>query len=388
MAMIPPQPAPGSWAARTSSRAGRRRARLDARRLLKQALASALSGTGADAMLGSMRRGSAPLVIAYHRVVESYAESSPRGMPGMLVSRGMLERHLDRIGRRYRFVSLDDIGAALSRRGRARAVAAVTFDDGYRDVYEQAFPLLVRKGIPAAVFVVSDLVGTEGLQMHDRLFLLLTRAVVRWPHVRSVFTRRMAAANIPAWRRDGIHRASVDAMALTRALLQALTLAHLLALMEELETLIGAGDPRDRPELFSLTWKMLAEMRATGMTIGSHTRSHALLGHETAEVQAQEIDGSRRRLEKGLACRVTHFAYPDGSFNAAAVQAVADAGYDWAYTACPHHDPRHPSLTISRRVLWEHSSVNASGEFAPAILDCQMQGFFSGRRDCRRRSHA
>ena len=60
------------------------------------------------------------------------------------------------------FVSLDELGQRLSEGRRDdRPLAAVTFDDGYRDVYENAFPMLVRKGIPAAVFVVTKLIGTS-----------------------------------------------------------------------------------------------------------------------------------------------------------------------------------------------------------------------------------
>lgn len=384
--MIPPESVRDAWPAAGLERPRRRR--LDPRRFVKQTLASALSSTGADAMLGAMRRGSAPLVVGYHRVVDNYQESSRRGMPGMLVSRNMLERHLDRIGRRYRFGTLDEVGEALRRTNRsARAVAAVTFDDGYRDVYEHAFPLLMRKGIPAAVFVVSDLIGQPRLQTHDHLYFLLIRAVRCWPEVHGVVVERLQAAAVPEWRREAVQRASTNAMALTRALLLALTRAHLQALMRDLEQRIGGVDPGERPDLFSLSWEMLVEMRAKGITIGSHTRRHALLGQETDEVLAREVDGSRLALEARLGARVTHFAYPDGSFNRAAVQAVADAGYQWAFTSCPHPNRQHPGLTIPRRVLWEYSSVNASGEFDPAIFDCQTQGFFSGRRDCRRASH-
>jgi len=88
----------------------------------------------------------------------------------------MLERHLDWLGRRFRFVSLDDLGARLDGSDGSRdAIAAITFDDGYRDFYDHAFPLLMQKGIPAAVFVVTGLVDTTGVQTHDELYLLLTR---------------------------------------------------------------------------------------------------------------------------------------------------------------------------------------------------------------------
>ena len=59
----------------------------------------------------------------------------------MLTSRRMLEAQLDWIGRRFRFVSLDELGAQLGGRARPAApLAAVTFDDGYRDVYEHGVP--------------------------------------------------------------------------------------------------------------------------------------------------------------------------------------------------------------------------------------------------------
>src|SRR5207244_10396360 len=64
-------------------------------------------------------------------------------------------------------------------RGDTKPMAAVTFDDGYRDVYERAFPLLQRKGIPAAVFVVTDLVGTRHPQICDHLYLVLMQAFAR-----------------------------------------------------------------------------------------------------------------------------------------------------------------------------------------------------------------
>src|SRR5207249_3849824 len=107
-------------------------------------------------------------------VVESFADAARTEMPSMLIGRDMFERHLDVIGQHFRFVSLDEIGVRIeSGSPFTERVAAITFDDGYRDVYEQAYPLLARKGIPAAVFVVTDLVGQTSWQHHDRLYRLV-----------------------------------------------------------------------------------------------------------------------------------------------------------------------------------------------------------------------
>src|SRR4030095_5496505 len=78
------------------------------------------------------------------------------------------------IGRRFRFVSVDELGDALE--AGQTDIAAVTFDDGYPAVYETAFPLLKRKGIPAAFFVVTGVVGTSELMLYDRLYLAVRHA--------------------------------------------------------------------------------------------------------------------------------------------------------------------------------------------------------------------
>lgn len=386
--MTPPRAVDDAWGPRARRSGGIDAGRVDTRRLVKQLLATAVTGMGVGAVLGAMLRGFAPLVVGYHRVVDDFDEKARGSIPGMLVSRAMLERHLDRIGRTYRFVSLDDLAAILERGGPVpRDIAAVTFDDGYRDVYEHAVPLLLRKGIPAAVFVVSNIVGTRQLQVHDRLFLLLGRAASRPDQLEMILARRFEEASVPADRRDAINASGGSALAMTRALLETLPFDHLESVMDDLEAAVGPARTRNDQDLWSMDWAMLADMRAKGFAIGSHSCRHTLLANETPDVMRREADASRRRLETALGGPIVHFAYPDGSFNTTAIRAVGMAGYKFAYTACSHLNRERPLLTIPRRILWERSSVDAAGRFAPAILDCQVQGLFARGRDCRQSTH-
>ena len=125
-------------------------------------------------------------------------------------------------------------------------------------------------------------------------------------------------------------------------------------------------------------------MRRDGFIIGSHTRSHVSLPTESPEVIADELVTSKRHLEAGLGEPITHFAYPGGQFNAAVVDAVARAGYLYAYTACQHGEQQHPALTIERLLLWEGSSVDADGQFSPAILNCQAHDLWPPVKQCGR----
>src|SRR5438445_5145795 len=104
---------------------------------LKVALASAIAGASRlQHHATRAREQRRPLILGYHRVVENFAEVARTEMPSMLISRSMFEQHIDWVGRTFRFVTLDEIGEhMLTGAPFIEPVAAVTFDDGYRDVH-------------------------------------------------------------------------------------------------------------------------------------------------------------------------------------------------------------------------------------------------------------
>ena len=350
---------------------------------LKTALASTISRAHDHGLAASLaRRRERPLVLGYHRVVEDFASAARTEMPSMLTSTKMFERHLDCIGRHFRFVSLDEIGAhMLSDQPFEDPVAAVTFDDGYADVYEHAYPVLKRKGIPAGIFVVTDLVGRPFWQVHDKLYHLVSKAFAMWDDRRRELCGLMTTLGLstePIMRTRDATRTPLLAVS---AILPALPIADVRRVMDGLEASVGNGC-QDIPR--TLDWAELEEMCRGGITIGSHTKSHVSLPAESPADAADELEGSRAMLESRLGEPIVHFAYPGGQFTAPVIDAVAKAGYRFAYTACQHGHPQHPALTIERLLLWEGSSVDADGRFSPAILNCQAQDLWPPSRKCDR----
>jgi len=337
--------------------------------------------TGAAEVLGTLASPtSAPVVIGYHRVVEDFNASAATSIPSMLVTRQMLERHLDWLGQSFRFVSLDELGARLDGSdGSNDSIAAITFDDGYRDLYEHAFPLLQKKGIPSAVFVVTGLVGTTGVQAHDKLYLLLARRVAARSSKPCGLADLLRCIEIlmPGIDTKGPYAA-------TRALLEALTQDSIRRVIAALEAEVSISEDTYKP-FYSLTWEMLHRMQQAGVTVGSHTRSHIVMTNESGERVANEVTESREEIEERLGTSVRHFAYPSGIFNTASVKAVADAGYRFGYTVCSHRDTGHPQLTVPRTFLWEKSSLDFRGAFSGPILNCQIRRAFDVVSGCRQR---
>jgi len=356
------------------------------RRMVKTGLASALSWSGTDRLLDGpdllIRR---PVVLCYHRTVENFADWANHSLPSMLTSRAMLERHLDCLGRRFDFVSLDDLCAwQEGKKDFKRSVAAVTFDDGYADVYHHAFPLLQKKGIPAAIFVPTDLAGTSDLQIHDRLFLLLARAFKDWGYDNAVgVVRSYLGRGKPAAYAQNIGFDEWTPSNAVSSLLGSLPREEIHRLIESLDGEIEI-EPGELNGHSTLTWEMIIAMHRAGVTVGSHTKTHVELINEEPRTILDEIKGSRSRLEQRLGTEVTHIAYPDGQFNAAVIKAAALSGYRYGYTSCRHRDVSYPLLTIPRILLWENSCIDAHGDFSPAIFKCLVRGLFPFTDTCLR----
>jgi hypothetical protein len=220
-----------------------------------------------------------PLILGYHRVVDDFETIARNEMASMLTSCEMFERHLDVVGRHFRFVSLDEIGRHLeSGEPFTERVAAVTFDDGYRDNYEQAFPILKRKGIPAAVFVVTDLIGQPFWQIHDKLYHLVAKAFAAWDDPRNELSRVLSELGLPAGHllRNRLATSSPQMMVSAPA-----------CRICPCRTSGGDGRPRSHTGngfhniALSLTWPMIEEMHRAGSR-SARTRASRLAARGVA----------------------------------------------------------------------------------------------------------
>ncbi len=350
--------------------------------LVKTGVAAALGWTGADRAVASWTGTKAlPLVLGYHAVVEDVRAHVGRAILPNLISLAMLERQLEWIGRRYRFIALDELGAQLERgEPFAQPSAAVTFDDGYAGVYHHALPVLKRKGIPAGIFIVTEATGRLELQLYDKTYLLLEKVLPVLGHSEERFRRLLDAKDVHLDAGNGGRRLD-DAFRTMRWLFTTLTQNKLRRVIEALETVCRIDDDA-YPEMQSLDWEMVRSMADSGMTIGSHTQTHALLTEESVEQVADQTVGSMLTLRDKLKRPVEHFAYPDGRFNTAVVSAVADAGYRFGYGTCLRRDPRHPFLTIPRTLLWERSCADSAGKFSPALMSCHANRLYDFWSPC------
>ena len=201
----------------------------------------------------------------------------------------------------------------------------ITFDDGYLDNYQIAYPILRSHGAQGVFFLATSMVGSSEMPWWDRIaYLVKTRA--QTPDSLSAI-RHELAVDIET---NGID-ASLNHILKFYKLPDNSNPAHFL---QELAQEAGGEESPATPRRF-LDWTEAREMIAGGMAIGSHTHSHCVLSQLPPESQREELSQSRNILRDKLGIAARALAYPVGgktSFTAETQDAARQAGYRAAFS--------------------------------------------------------
>ena len=341
------------------------------REVVKSTLAVATHTSGfLSLMAASRRRWHGPVVhvLAFHRVVDDL-ERLPEGVIRSLsITTRSFERLCETVARHFEVLSLEAaaevVGGSRTLHRAGRDGLVITFDDGYRDVYLRAWPILERHGLPATIFVPSGYIDTEQLLEHDRLHALLLYARRRHLDLAALGgdLSRPLLTEATALLRSALPTA--PAVVLDR-LITGLPAELLMALGDDLEERLGSPVLDEGAHVMSA--RELTAIARAGLELGAHTVHHVALVHEPPDRVRRELEESRRRIEAltGRPCRT--FAYCNGLWHPALVQAVRAAGYRVAVTTWDElnlqgQDP----LLLGRKTLCEGHVCGLGGAYSEA----------------------
>jgi len=291
---------------------------------MKEAIATRLlCRTGLRFLLERAIRWSGVLALNYHRV--GNGNQSP-------FDRGLWSADADAFTNQIRFcksqldvITPDDLPQVLTH-GSGR-YALITFDDGYRDNYEIAFPILKAEGVPATFFITTGFVDAPQLPWWDE---------IAW----MVRTSRQERVELPRWIPAPISFDEPEREEAVRTLLRAYkampaesTGCYLDAVAEA--TRSGRCDASGVGRGLWMDWAMLREMRASGMTVAGHTVTHPVLARTSIKRQREEILGCGARLAEEMGEPMRYFSYPigkPGSFDGVTQDCLREAGVRYAFS--------------------------------------------------------
>jgi peptidoglycan/xylan/chitin deacetylase (PgdA/CDA1 family) len=271
-----------------------------------------------------LRKASSPkfVILCYHRVgtggVPLYSE-----LPAEIFAEQM--RH---VSENYRVLSLEGICRALENPTSAESGVAVTFDDGYHGVYEEAFPALKKYQIPATVFLTVDAIETGQIAWYDRVFLALNVTPKDQLDLELDRVRHVTLSS-PRQRLE----AAIEIMSYMRKLPDWRRKECCAVLEKQVEL------PKEKLANRMMNWQHVQTMQRAGITFGSHTLSHPVVSQLPPDEMERELLESKKILEEKLDCPVLDFAFPFGQLHDCGLEmtapVVARCGYRSASTTVP-----------------------------------------------------
>lgn len=313
---------------------------------LKKSVAGAASALG---LLERARKNARPpwRVLMYHRIINPETESYPLEA-GMYVRPATFRMHLEYLKKSCNVVLLDDLIASIkANTAIAPGTVALTFDDGWKDNYTNAFPLLKEFGLPATVFVATSFVGTTRLFWSDEV------------------CRAMGVA----WRRDstrdqvfnlfrselGLEISSDLFTALDSAIDRLKVEKHenregTVAVLRKLVSQTFAEEHR------FLSGSEIQEMHRSGIAFGSHSHSHRNLTElSPLELERDLLESKDKFATMEIPCS-TCFCYPGGYRNEIVMRAVSGAGFQSVLTTGRAIENTKRLLHVRRHAIHEDVS--------------------------------
>lgn len=286
----------------------------------RELLSKGLEGLGLGAVLRSTVKWNGLVVLNYHRVGNWQAEPWDRDL--FSASQEAFARQVRFLKSNFDLVGVDDMAAIENKPGR---YVQITFDDGYRDNHDVAFPILKAAGAFATFFVCTGFIDQGGIPWWDELAWIVNHAHV--DHLQGF----MDLHDLPL-RGD----ARLKTIRRLNDLYDSLPDDVRQSFLDDFAQAVGTQRcPISESQKLWMNWEMVKAMHEGGMSIGGHTLNHVELSRHSETEQMQEILGSCQRITEMTGAPVKTFSFPYGaphSFNQETRNALAQAGIRYGYS--------------------------------------------------------
>ena len=297
-------------------------------------------------------------VVMFHRVLDPRDPRWPSSDPAYTLSCDLFERCLRFFAAHYNIVSADSVLRA--RRGEAKLpgrALLVTFDDGWADNVEYAFPRMQALGIPGLMFVVADAVDRQEAFYQERI-------LGAWRLGRLTpadLTQALAVQGIPA------HLPSADA---ERQMRQLIAVVESLPDDARQRLVDGLAVPLEDPHRHMISASELRQLGRSGVAVGLHGKTHVPLTR--AEDLGAELEGAREAMMQRVPDKVapSTMSFPHGRHDAPIVDRAHRAGFEMLFTSVPALNATRGTIgNVLGRLGFESGAVaDASGRFRPERL--------------------
>jgi peptidoglycan/xylan/chitin deacetylase (PgdA/CDA1 family) len=347
------------------------------KRIIKITLAAVVYYSGLLRLATAVRRVASGrpdlLILMYHRVIDGSDPLSAYTQSGLTVSPEVFDRQMAFLKCEYHPMPLSHVVERLrSEEPLPPRAIVVTFDDGWRDNYLHAYPILKKHSIPATIFLSTDFIESGKMPWFLKVGIILRADGFSCERISDVLEKvksehpdspsaRLLDRKV-AYAMDG----STDrAMERLKSLEPEIT-DHLI---NEMANACGVSLEQWSERKWMIDWNEAALMNQDIIDFGSHGCSHRILTQLTSSEAAHELSESARLIQEKLGAPANLLAYPNGDYNDEIRRLAVEAGYHAAVaTRSSGERSRFDLFGLSRVGVHESMSVGLSGRFSKALF--------------------
>lgn len=239
-------------------------------------------------------------ILTYHRVAEP--EATPLLNPRIVsATPPVFASQMQHLAESYNVVTMEQaLDATLHQKQLPDRAVLITFDDGYFDFIDHAWPILNKFKLPATVFIPTSYPDNpEQVFWWDKLYAAFTQTNENVLQIDSLESLSLAD-----------NKQKLQSLKQVQNFIKTLPNNEAMKLVDNVCYTLGVEDVVKQA---AMNWDQLRYLAKEGITLGAHTRTHPLLTRLSHDEAQEEIKGSYEDLKREIGDILPVFAYPNGS---------------------------------------------------------------------------
>jgi len=217
----------------------------------------------------------------------------------------IFEKQIRYLTSEYNIITQTEYLRILENRTRIKNGLLITFDDGYKDNYTYAYPILTKYSVPATIFLTTDFIDGKMWMWQDIFRYIINNT----PNRRKLI--KFGSLEFTLDTEDEAER--LNARRTFYAYFKDFPYKKRIEKLKTLATILDVNVPKRPPEKFApLSWDDIRDMSKHNIEFGAHTCSHEIMSKITSGDGLYEALQSKNRIETELQSGIFTFAYPNG----------------------------------------------------------------------------
>jgi len=306
--------------------------------LIKLILAYILYYTRILSLIKFLKFRQKAVVLTYHRVLTYEESNCSYSNRAIIVEKNTFEKQLKFLRRAFNVISLSELEDRIKNKTHFDDYSCfITFDDGWKDNYVNAFPLLTKFNLPAAIFLSAGFIGQLRIFWQEQLNRCLALLKSN-PHIYRDLEKKNGELIRQLNLKEIFEEKDKSSRKLVNQLVSELKLKKpsirqkiIDLFTSELEVLLQENNTPDK----FLKWEDVHAMAEHNITFGSHGVNHLILTELDNETMCNELKISKQNLEGAINSQITSISYPNGNFNESVIHTTKESGYSIGFTTQP-----------------------------------------------------